>query len=96
MSISLYCHSGDIKMIKLIANITVERIENKATPTDAAPTSNTQTTPSVTVDTPTNGNSAGPTKKPTQPIDLSELRSRLQNAYRTPPPKIAVSHVMIT
>lgn len=85
-------------MIKLIANITVERLESKATPTESSPTliSNAQPTPSVTVDTPTNENSGAATKKPTQPIDLGELRSRLQNAYRTPSPKIAVSHVTVT
>ena len=87
---------GDIKMIKLIANITVERIKSKDTPTEPATPTNTQATPSITVmDTPTSDTTDGDTpsrdRKPSQPINLSELRSRLQNAYRTPTPKLAVS-----
>lgn len=97
-------------MIKLIANITVERIEKKADskPAQTTPTSSTTATPTTTSESKSlvsgggrgnsvavSGEAAPASKKPQQPIDLSELRSRLQNAYRTPPPKIAVSHVTV-
>ena len=89
-------------MIKLIANITVERLETKAKPTSATPTSTTSADsastakPSIPKATPVSNGSNKPQplvlKKPTRPIDLSEFKSRLQNAYRSPPtPKIAVS-----
>lgn len=82
-------------MIKLIANITVERLQDKTTPTI---TQVSKTTPTFT-----NGSEkATPSQQPVipnkaqRPINLSELRSRLQNAYRTPLPTISVSgHVIV-
>lgn len=78
----LLCHTpfvaGDIKMIKLIANITVERLQDKTMPTASGAT-------------PTNA-SVTPTIPPaSRPIDFSEFRSRLQHAYNIPTPKITVS-----
>lgn len=73
-------------MIKLIAKITVERIEKKPTPSGA------QTTPSISVvDTPTQESPERQNKKSTQPLPFSELRSKIQMAYRSPPPKLTVS-----
>lgn len=88
--------AADISMIKLIANITVEKLRNKSKTTVAEATKATPTlvvngsTKPVGKATPTDQ----PLSKPTRPIDLGELRSRLQKAYDHPIPKIAVSDVM--
>lgn len=97
--------TGDIRMIKLIANITIERLETKTTPT--APTVPTNSPKTMETPQSVNGSespssvktSSSTTEEPVtpvrKPIDLRELQSRLQNAYRTPTPKIAVGHVTI-
>lgn len=82
-------------MIKLIANITVERLRDKTTTTEGTkttPTGVANGSPVATVKaTHTGLPVTEPANKPSRPIDLGELRSRLQNAYRTPLPKITVS-----
>ena len=98
-------------MIKLIANITVKRLEDKMAPAENAgpKTTPTPATEKVslltgrdnTTNTKTSHNNpppatnntsatATPAGRPSRPIDLGELRSRLQKAYHTPLPKINV------
>ena len=99
-------------MIKLIASITVKRLEDKMTPAEDAGLKTTPTTPATerpslltgtgrdsTANTKNNPPPATtnttpaattPVGRPSRPFDLGELRSKLQNAYRTPLPKINV------